>query len=346
MHLPMKNYTNHSETITSNHAEIQDQIDIINYLQTEDRTELIKEIFNGLRADQKHISSRFFYDQKGSQLFEKITELSEYYPTRTEKTILSHAAKNIISHHDYPDIIELGSGDCSKVSILLEAFGTENLEKIKYFPVDVSESAVVKSANELVEKYPGLKVHGILADFMKHMEAVPGSGNSLICFFGSTLGNLGNDLVAEFICSVKRSMTKGDSFLLGLDMVKDRKTLTAAYNDEQSVTAAFNKNILSVVNRIAKTNFNEEDFAHIAFFNEQKSRIEMHLKALRDIAVNSPLIEEELFIREGETIHTENSRKFTLEDIRELANVSGLSIQGIYTDKHEWFSLVHLICTG
>ncbi|MEX0987528.1 MAG: L-histidine N(alpha)-methyltransferase [Bacteroidales bacterium] len=341
----MRELSDQGEPGDANYS-ILERIAIRNFLQAENKSEVVSDIINGLSAHQKKISSRFFYDTKGSWLFEKITALPEYYPTRTEISILNRAAQEIIDSHEYPDFVELGSGDCSKISIFLDTFQQDELERINYYPVDVSESAVLKSAEELVQKYPGLQVHGILADFMKHLDALPEKGNSLICFFGSTLGNLANDEASTFICHIKRYMKKGDSFLLGLDMVKDIKTVESAYNDTQSVTAAFNRNILSVVNRLAETNFNPVDFNHNAFFNSERSRIEMHLEARKDLVIESPHLQTGLIMKAGETIHTENSRKFTHEDILELANVSGLSIQGIYTDQREWFSLVHLVCKG
>jgi L-histidine N-alpha-methyltransferase len=334
------------ETFDTARGVTTDQISITNLLQAEDEHEVIAEIFNGLAAEKKTISSKFFYDDTGSQLFEQITLLPEYYPTRTEKSILHRVARDIVAYHGAPEIIELGSGDCSKISILLDAFREEGLESISYLPVDVSEAAVIQSSEELIDKYPGLQVQGIVADFMKHLDALPDGNNRLICFFGSTLGNLGEKEATDFVCSVKRIMKKGDSFLLGLDIVKDTRTLELAYNDSRCVTDAFNKNILSAVNNLAATNFHPEDFKHRAFFNAERSRIEMHLVARKDLVIESPHFSQKIMLKKGETIHTENSRKFTHEDIRQMANDSGLSIQGIYTDHHEWFSLVHFICNG
>ena len=342
----MNETANQTATIESVDSVITENITISNFLQEEKESKVLEDLIAGLFAEQKSISSRFFYDETGSRLFEEITALPEYYPTRTEKSILSRVAHDIAADHESPDIVELGSGDCSKICILMNAYHERKLERISYYPVDVSETAILKSAEELVNRHSGLRVHGILADFMKHLEALPGDGNSLICFFGSTLGNLENEPALDFIRHVKRSMKKGDSFLLGLDMVKNKKTLELAYNDGQGVTEAFNKNILTAVNGIADTNFDPLNFKHRAFFNAERSRIEMHLEAIKDQTVESPHFSKPLYIKQGETIHTENSRKFTHEDIRELANVSGLSIQGIYTDHREWFSLVHLVCNG
>jgi len=340
----MTEFYKQADLLNGNHSVLADDIAISDFLQDESESEVVDEIFKGLSAEPKHISSRFFYDAAGSRLFEEITALPEYYPTRTEKSILHRVSHDIIAHNQYTDIVELGSGDCSKISILLDAFEDQEMGKIRYFPVDVSEDAVMQSADELVHKYPGLKVHGILADFMKHLQILPGEGNSLICFFGSTLGNLDNDQAIDFIRHVKGLMKKGDALLLGLDMVKDTRVLEKAYNDNQGITAKFNKNILQVVNQIAGTNFDPANFQHVAFFNPEQSRIEMHLKAMKEQVLTSPNFPKALVVKKGEMIHTENSRKFTNKDIRELANASGLSIQGNYNDQKEYFSLLQLIC--
>ena len=342
----MKESHNQAETLDHNHEVISDHIAISNFLLAERESEVVNAIYRGLSAAQKQISSRFFYDATGSRLFEEITALPEYYPTRTEMSILQRVAPDVLSHNHYSDIVELGSGDCSKISVLLDACEEKQINELRYFPVDVSEDAVMKSAEELVDKYPWLKVYGILADFMKHLQILPGEGNRLICFFGSTLGNLENDQALDFLRHVKRFMKNGDALLLGLDMVKDIRVLEKAYNDQQGITAKFNMNSLQVVNQIAGTNFDPLNFQHMAFFNPERSRIEMHLKALKEQVISSPRFPEALIIKKGETIHTENSRKFSHDDISELANAADLSIQGIYNDQKDYFSLLQLICNG
>lgn len=313
---------------------------IRNYITGESEAEIFAEIYKGLTANQKYISSRFFYDDNGSLLFEKITELPEYYPTRTEKAILRSIASEIMCFTEQLDIIELGSGDCSKISILLDAVPKSKLNIIRYIPVDVSEAAIMKSAGSLAVKYSGLKIHGFLADFMKQLTVLPGEGNRIICFFGSTLGNLTRHQAIQFLTEIKTYMKHGDRLLLGLDMVKDISILNAAYNDQKGITALFNKNILSVMNRFAKTNFNTSLFKHNAFYNSGRSRIEMHLTATEDMTVKSELFPEAILLRKGETIHTENSHKYTFTDIHEFASLTQLNIGKIYTDKNQWFSLV------
>ncbi len=317
-------------------------VTVSNFLSTENTTELIEGIFRGLSKSQKQISSRFFYDENGSDLFEEITALPEYYPTRTEKRILQDNAKTIIGEFEHIDIIELGSGDCSKISILFDNIPKHKICNTTYIPVDVSEAAVIKSTDLLACRYPGIKIHGLLADFMKHLDSLPGNSPRLICFFGSTLGNLTRVQAYSFLLNLKSIMKPGDRFLLGLDMVKDSETLYKAYNDKQGITAQFNLNMLNVINNVAETNFESSDFEHLAFYNEEKARVEMYLKALKDVVVSSNHFPDDIKISKGETIHTENSHKFTYNHIQKLAGHSGLSISKGYSDDRKFFSLVEL----
>ncbi len=325
-------------------TNINSQIKVSNFLAFENNDELIAEIFLGLFSQQKYISSRFFYDDSGSSLFEDITNLPEYYPTRTEKSILRQNANKIVGIDKNLSIIELGSGDCSKISILIDAVNKSYIENLCYIPVDVSEAAILKSADILSLKYPKIKIHGLLADFMKHLNFLPDETNRLICFFGSTLGNLTRMQAVRFLMNLKKLLHPGDRFLLGLDMQKDTKILEDAYNDKQGVTESFNRNILNVINEIAGTNLNPELFEHIAIYNSEKSRIEMHLRALQDMVIKSPAFSKTITLTHGETIHTENSHKYNSGDIYEFAGLTGLKIKNIFTDTNHWFSLVEFEC--
>lgn len=300
----------------------------------------IVDIFRGLNSGQKTISSRFFYDPRGSALFERITTLQEYYPTRTEKMLLGKIAGELFNPGKRTDIVELGSGDCTKISILLDAFPDARLSPVRYFPVDISEAAVKKSAFLLNERYPELQIRGMLADFMKHLDALPGEINRLVCFLGSTIGNLGRGEGEQFVARLGRLMQKGDNLLLGLDMVKDISVLEKAYNDSAGITADFNRNILQVVNRKTGTRFDPQEFEHLAYYNQEEMRVEMHLRARRDMEINSPNFPNAIVIKKGETIHTENSHKFTREHIRRFEAVSGLQAVQTRMDGHGWFSLV------
>ncbi|MFO8000952.1 MAG: L-histidine N(alpha)-methyltransferase [Marinilabilia sp.] len=317
-------------------------VSISNYLE-EDHDEVVRGIYKGLSASQKQISSRFFYDDRGSALFEEITALPEYYPARTEKSILKKAAPNIIDGPKEMDIVEIGSGDCSKISLLLDAVSPGHLQGVNYFPLDVSSLAIQKSSEMLAQKYPGIQIHGIMADFLKHLKFFPARADRLVCFFGSTLGNLERKDAQQFLINVAGLMEPGDHFLLGLDMVKDREILEAAYNDKQGVTAAFNQNILNVVNQYAGTDFDAELFDHYAFYNGTEARVEMHLLARENMTITSSLFPSDVSIKKGEAIHTENSHKFTHRHVLEFSAITGLRIEEIFSDDNEWFSLVRFV---
>jgi L-histidine N-alpha-methyltransferase len=310
-------------------------------LHGETTRQIIQEICDGLLLKQKTISSRFFYDKKGSELFEKITKLPEYYPPQVEKELLEQIAPWLISNTKATDIIELGSGDCSKISILLDAIDKKQLQNYRYYPVDISESALKKATETLRKKYAGLTVKQFVANFIKHINGLPGTdSNRLLLFFGSTIGNLTRDQSLSFVKKIKNLMAPGDLFLIGFDRVKDKDVLEKAYNDTQGITAAFNLNILNVINKHIQSNFNANDFKHHAFYNENKNRIEMHLKAQKAMRIESRELSQEISFEKGETIHTENSHKFTKEQIKKIAIEAGLPIQKIYSDEKEWFSLV------
>lgn len=297
------------------------------------------EILHGLLAENKYISSKFFYNEKGSKLFELITKLPEYYPTRTEKSIIKSIAPEIMSTVKNLDIIEFGSGDCSKIKIFLASIEEDNIETVRYIPVDVSSTAIEKSANELVEQFPGLEINGFVADFINQIDVLPSNRKRLFLFLGSTLGNFTNDVALKFLCNLSDQMNSGDQFLLGLDLVKPIDILNSAYNDKQEVTADFNKNILNVINKIIDANFSENDFEHLAFFNHEKSRIEMHLKANKNISVTTPYSDKKITFNIGETIHTENSYKFTEDQIFNLGANSNLKLKQAYKDHKNWFAL-------
>jgi len=317
--------------------------DPLNHVETgipEIGGEIISEILTGLSSPQKYISSRFFYDEKGSELFEKITGLPEYYLTRTEKSILKEAAPRIMNSPAIKNIVELGSGDCSKISVLLDSIPGYMMREITYIPVDISKTSIEKSAITLSKKYPGIRVQGDLADFIKPGNQIRCEGNKLICFFGSTFGNLSRTQEIPFLSGLRSTMNTGDQLLIGFDMVKDIAFIEKAYNDEQGMTAAFNKNILNVINRFAKTNFDPDYFDHYSFYNPAESRIEMHLRALRSFEISTPFMNGKIFFKEGETIHSENSHKYDMAYIHQLAKDTGLQITNIYTDTNQWFSLV------
>jgi L-histidine N-alpha-methyltransferase len=317
-----------------------DNIELKNLLSENGKSGLINEIVHGLQSSYPNISSKFFYNDRGSELFEDITNLDEYYPSRLEKELLKKHTSSILGTSKGKDIIELGSGDCSKISLLLDGIPSDELPHYSYIPVDVSKSAILQSAGQLVQKFPNLSVNGQVLDFTSHFNELPLDSLSLICFFGSTIGNFDLKDSQELMKNIADSMNPEDILIVGFDRVKDISVLDAAYNDSLGLTDIFNKNILNVVNSIIDSDFNTADFEHVAFFNESNSRIEMHLEARRDITIHSPYLDTDFKMLKGERIHTENSYKYTTEMINGLAEVSGLKVINEYTDKRNWFSLV------
>ena len=282
----------------------------------------------------------YFYDEKGSKLFEKITELPEYYLTRTEMPLIKKAATYLKDSITDVNIIEFGSGDCTKISILLDEIPEEKRQTVCYIPFDVSDSAVKESCDILVQKYDGIRIHGIVADFMNQLDVIANKTNKILCFLGSTIGNFSIDQSIDFLKDLQSIMQPGDRLLIGFDMVKNKTIVEKAYNDTQQITEQFNKNILKVINKIVDTNFEPNSFEHIAFFNKDQSRIEMHLKAMKTQEVRSPRFPQSIMVEKGETIHTENSHKFTPDQIKNLAEKADLQIETQFTDEKNWFSLV------
>ena len=317
-------------------------IKILNFLDGTYRNEIAKEVHKGLTSVQKSIPSKYFYDAKGSKLFEDICDLPEYYLTRTEMSILKEKAPTLMGSFLHSDIVELGAGASWKIQVMLDAVGREERSTLRYLPVDISESAVIESAEDLVNRYPELDVLGIVADFTCHLDMLPTERPKMFCFLGSTIGNLEEKESISFLRKVSETMKSQDRLLVGFDMVKAQETIEEAYNDGQGVTAEFNKNILNVVNNQLGASFDPLHFDHLAFFNDNHDRIEMHLRANRDHSVKLEGLDTEVEFRKGETLHTENSRKFTKESIEDLASASGLQPYNWYADSSNWFSVVEM----
>ena len=318
-------------------------IPVDDHLSRLGRASVVRDLLDGLLSQPRRISSMFFYDAEGSRLFEEITRLPEYYPTRTEIPLIAAAAQRVADELDGTDIVELGSGDCTKISAFLDEVPQRVRESLRYLPVDVSRAAIEDSASDLVERFPRLAVHGVLADCRRQFDVIPRRGRRLICFFGSTLGNFEREDGLDFMKDLGAAMRPGDGLLLGLDRVKDPAVLERAYNDRRGVTAAFNRNILNVVNALAGTDLDPAAFGHVAFYEPRHARIEMHLRAERDVIATSPHLPRPLSLARGETIHTENSHKFTPAGVDVLADRGGLRVREVYTDPNDWFFLVHYV---
>lgn len=322
------------------------RVKIRNYMDDTFRSDITRDVYNGLTAQKKTIPSKYFYDARGSALFDEICSLPEYYPTRTELSILREAAKEIVSPFQRGDLVELGSGANMKIRTLLDAVSVSALPSIRYVPVDVSESALIAETDELLGIYPELNVLCVVADFVLYMESHPidleRDQSKLICFFGSTIGNLGEEDGRGLLKGIAESMNPGDRFLLGIDMLKPKKILEAAYNDSKEITAAFNKNVLNVLNRELNANFNPSDFDHVAFFNEAMERVEMHLCANRTVSVEIDDLKLKIGLDKGETIRTEMCRKFSRESADRMFDEAGMTASRWFTDPNAQFAVVEL----
>jgi gamma-glutamyl hercynylcysteine S-oxide synthase len=302
------------------------------------RDTLADDVRTGLTSDLKQIPPKYFYDQRGSELFDRITTLPEYYPTRAEREILNRRAPEIVRDSRAAELVELGSGSASKTRALLYAMAGEGTLR-RYVPLDVSQATVETCAAELTELYPGLEVHGVVGDFGRDLARVPDGQRRLFAFLGGTIGNLFPDERAAFLARLRNLMLPDDRLLIGTDLVKDRSVLEAAYNDSQGVTAEFNRNLLRVVNDGLGANFEPEAFEHVAFFDEANSWIEMRLRAngAQDVRIEGADLE--VTFRDGEEIRTEISAKFTRDAVRSELAGAGLELDHFFTDEHALFGL-------
>jgi len=266
-------------------ALVSERIEIRNYMKDTFHSDIETDVLRGLTSAQKAVPSKYFYDAYGSRLFEEICGLQEYYQTRAELSILKNFATHIVRNLREADIVELGSGSNLKIRTLLDACLRSCRADICYMPVDVSESALLESSVELLDSYPSLRIVGIVADFTKHLEKIRLERERLFVFFGSTIGNFGDETRVDLLKRVAGMMGPGDRFLLGIDMIKPAGILERAYSDSKGLTAEFNKNILNVVNRELNGDFDLSHFDHVAFYNPDKDRIEMHLRANRGLSV-------------------------------------------------------------
>jgi L-histidine N-alpha-methyltransferase len=325
---------------------ISPRLEIHNYIRQSFEREITIDVLTGLTADQKYIPSKYFYDERGSLLFEQICKLPEYYLTCTEFSILKEKAEVIMEPFVRGDLIELGSGANWKIRELIDAANEQQELHIRYVPVDVSESALIAAAEGLLTQYPKLKVLGIVADFTRHLTSIPKEVPKMIILFGSTIGNFSERESYTFLQSVANSLKPGDRFLIGLDMVKEKSILEAAYNDARGITSDFNKNILQVINRELHADFNPSSFDHLAFFNKEKEQVEMHLRASQRTLVEVKDLDLSVTFEEGETIHTEICRKFSKESAITMFSEAGLAVERWFTDSKGWFSLVELVRNG
>lgn len=299
------------------------------------------EVIAGLGKPQKTLIPTLFYDQQGSALFEQITQLEEYYLTRTEIMLLQTYGAEIASLiGEHCLLIEYGSGSSYKIRILLDSL----VKPAAYMPIDVSREHMQQASQDLAKDYPDLDIEAVCADYTQQLllpiyekKCV---GKKVIFFPGSTIGNLDNDQILWLLRQSAEIVGSSGGLLLGVDTKKDPKILHAAYNDAQEITAVFNLNILVRINRELGANFDIKTFSHYAFYDPKYSRIEMHLISLKDQKI---MVADQIFdFRKGESIHTENSYKFTIEDIQRLAEQAGFDLKQSWTDQNQLFNLCYL----
>jgi L-histidine N-alpha-methyltransferase len=302
------------------------------------RRALCEEAEAGLCGRPKELSPKWLYDERGSQLFDDITRLPEYYPTRREREILEARAAEIARLSGADTLIELGSGTSEKTRLLLDAFQEAGRLR-RFVPFDVSEAFLRSAAEQLAREYPRMSVHAVVGDFERHLGCLPRGGRRLVAFLGGTIGNFKPEQRARFFREVADGLEPGDGLLLGTDLIKCRDRLFAAYNDRAGVTAEFNRNVLRVLNRELGADFDVGAFAHLAPFDEEHSWIEMRLISLREQVVRLPALKRFAHFEEGEVLRTEVSCKFRPEQVEAELAAAGLHLSSWWTDAAEDFAL-------
>ena len=295
----------------------------------------------GLTATPKTLPPKWFYDAAGSELFEKITALPEYYPTRAEREILRAEAGPIAAASRAATLVELGSGSSEKTRLLIDALRAAGTLR-RYVPVDVSEQALLAAASALFSDYPGLEVDGVVSDFDDYLDLGAGGdrdGPRLVAFLGSTIGNLLPAERASFLARIRSGLSSQDRLLLGTDLVKDPAVLVAAYNDEAGVTAAFNKNVLAVLNHELGADFDLDNFEHVARWDPDQEWIEMRLRTVGPQTVHLPAIDLTVSFGDGEEMRTEISAKFRREGVAAELTAAGFRPEHWWTDRQQRFGL-------
>jgi dimethylhistidine N-methyltransferase len=303
------------------------------HLDADAAATMARDVRAGLCAYPKELAPKYFYDERGSRLFERITELPEYYPTRSERQILSRRSAEIVVTAGRPGtLVELGSGSAAKTRHLLSAM-RDGGSLDTYVPVDISEEITHQTAAELVDEYPGLTVRGLVCDFEQHLERVPGGDTAkLVAFLGGTIGNLYPRGRHAFLERIAALLGPGDHLLLGTDLIKERARLEAAYNDAAGVTAEFNKNVLAVLNRELGADFDLDAFEHVARYDAEAERMDIRLRSLADQDVRLEGLDLGISFAAGEEMRTEISAKFTRERLETVYAGAGLEMRGWFTD--------------
>ncbi|MFL5822065.1 MAG: L-histidine N(alpha)-methyltransferase [Solirubrobacteraceae bacterium] len=317
-----------------------DRVRIHSCLSNQGERRLADDVLDGLTRPFKEIPPKHFYDARGSELFDQICELPEYYPTRAERQILEDQATAIVQETGAAELVELGSGSAEKARILLDAMAREG-QLHRYIPLDVSEQALRQAATELVAEYDELQVDGVVADFERHLDSVPDrdGGPRLVALLGGTIGNFPPGSRRRLLRGIRSLLEPEDRLLLGTDLVKDPATLEAAYDDSAGITAEFNRNVLHVINRELDADFAPDDFDHVAFFDTQHEWVEMRLRARQGQSVEIAGLGMRVEFEPGEELRTEISAKFTRSRLESDYRAAGLALERWYTDPEERFAL-------
>jgi L-histidine Nalpha-methyltransferase len=316
------------------------EIRIESFLSADDERSLANDVLDGLTRPFKEIPAKHFYDARGSELFERICELPEYYPTRAERAILLARADGIVRRTGAGELVELGSGSADKARILLGAMSTAGTLR-RYVPLDVSETALDAAAHELVDEFDELAVHGVIGDFERHLGHVPPPDETprIVALLGGTIGNFLPGTRRRLLREIGRLLGPRDRLLLGTDLVKEPAVIEAAYDDAEGVTGEFNRNVLHVINRELDADFCPESFDHIAFFDRRHEWVEMRLRSRRPCSVLIADLGLRVDFAAGEELRTEISAKFTRARVEEDFQAAGLRLDAWYTDADERFAL-------
>jgi L-histidine N-alpha-methyltransferase len=314
-------------------------VKVRSYLGSGDDRLLADDVLDGLTRPLKELPPKHLYDARGSELFDAICELPEYYQTRTERLILECNANDIVARTGAVELVELGSGSATKTRVLLDAMAAAGTLQ-RYVPVDVSETTVHAVAELFVAEYPGLVVHGVVGDFERHLSHIPPPiGPRLVPFLGGTIGNLPPGSRRRFLRGLGGVLGRDGYLLLGTDLVKDPRIIEAAYDDSAGVTAEFNLNVLHVINRELGANFDVDAFEHVAFFDRKREWIEMRLRALDAQHVRVQALDLDVDFAAREELRTEISAKFTRERLEGDLAAAGLELAELYTDPDELFAV-------
>jgi len=296
------------------------------------------DVTRGLTSEPKWLPPKWFYDDRGSDLFDAITRLPEYYPTRREREILAREAATIADVAGADTLVELGSGTSEKTRLLLDAWAASGRLR-RFVPFDVSEATLRRASEAIAVEYPGVEVHAVVGDFERHIEQLPAGGRRCVAFLGGTIGNLVPAERAAFLAAVRGTLAPGDSLLLGTDLVKDPARLVAAYDDAAGVTAEFNRNVLRVIDRRLGGDFEPERFAHVACWDDDQEWIEMRLRSLGPQGVGIRGLGLEVAFADGEEIRTEVSAKFRREGVEAELAAAGFELERWWTDAAGDFAL-------